>query len=355
MSIDQDQAAPSQSGPSPVAPADDAAIKLQNPLAQVLAQLLFVPWAGVLAGLIVISAALTLYTPNFLTASNLFGTVAVYFSWICIAGFGEALVMIGGGLDLSVGSTMGLTGMVTAMALSAGASLLVALLAGLGTGLVVGLCNGLVVTRVGLNPFITTLGTLSAIRGLTYGIVQGGAVTPPDNRAGNAFTNLGTSTIGVIPYPVIIMLVIGFILMIFLNQTPWGRYIYAIGGNEPAARLLGIKVNRYKMLMYVISGLAAAVGGILLTAKSGTALPDAATGYELNVIAAVIIGGTSLTGGRGTMPGVLIGAALLGVINNGIVLAGLAGYWQQLIIGLVIVGAATLDILRRRLERAGTA
>src|SRR5919202_1984969 len=330
MSIDQDQAAPSQSGPSPVAPADDAAIKLQNPLARALSQLLFVPWAGVLVGVIVISAALTLDTPNFLNASNLFGTVAVYFSWICIAGFGEALVMIGGGLALSVGSTMGLGGMTTAMALSAGASLLVALLAGVGTGLVVGLANGLVVTRVGLNPFITTLGTLSAIRGLTYGIVQGGAVTPPDNRAGNAFTNLGTGTIGVIPYPVIIMLVIGFILMIFLNQTPWGRYIYAIGGNEPAARLLGIKVNRYKMLMYVISGLAAA------------------TGYELNVIAAVIIGGTSLTGGRGTVPGVLIGAALLGVINNGIVLAGLAGYWQQLIIWLVIVGAATLDILRRR-------
>jgi ribose transport system permease protein len=107
--------------------------------------------------------------------------------------------------------------------------------------------------------------------------------------------------------------------------------------------------------MYVISGLAAAIGGILLTANSGTALPNAATGYELNVIAAVIIGGTSLTGGRGTVPGVLIGAALLGVINNGIVLAGLAGYWQQLIIGLVIVAAATLDILRRRLERAGNA
>ena len=192
MSIDQNQMAPSQSGPPQVAPADDAAIKLQNPLAQVLAQLLFVPWAGVLVGLLIISAALTLYTPNFLTASNLFGTVAVYFSWICIAGFGEALVMIGGGLDLSVGSTMGLAGMTTAMALSAGASLLVALLAGLGTGLGVGIANGLVVTRVGLNPFITTLGTLSAIRGLTYGIVQGGAVTPPDNAAGTAFTNLGT-------------------------------------------------------------------------------------------------------------------------------------------------------------------
>src|SRR5213596_2932606 len=153
MGVDQDQAAPSQSGPSRVALADDAAIKVQNPIARALAQLLFVPWAGVLVGLIVICAALTLYTPNFLTASNIFGTVAVYFSWICIAGFGEALVMIGGGLDLSVGSTMGLAGMVSAMALSAGASLLVALLAGVGTGALVGIANGLVVTRIGLNPF----------------------------------------------------------------------------------------------------------------------------------------------------------------------------------------------------------
>lgn len=331
---------------------DEAIEAPRHPVARLLAPLLFVPWAGVLLALLIISAALTLTTPYFLTSSNIFGTVAVYFSWICISGFGEALVMIGGGLDLSVGSTMGLAGMVSAMALSAGSSLVVGLLAGVAVGIVVGVANGLLVTRIGLNPFIATLGTLSVIRGLTYGIVQGNAVTPPSNSVGNDFANLGTGSLWVIPYPVIIMLVIGFILMILLNQTPWGRYVYAIGGNEPAARLLGLNVNRFKMLMYVICGLASAIGGVLLTAKSGTALPDAATGYELNVIAAVIIGGTSLTGGRGTVPGVLIGAALLGVINNGIVLAGLAGYWQQLIVGLVIVVAATLDVLRRRLERA---
>jgi ribose/xylose/arabinose/galactoside ABC-type transport system permease subunit len=140
------------------------------------------------------------------------------------------------------------------------------------------------------------------------------------------------------------------VTLVLLNHTRFGRHVYAVGGNEPAARLLGLEVSRVKLVLYLLSGVLAGVGGILLTAKSGTALPDAGTGYELSVIAAVIIGGVSLYGGRGTIPGVLIGAALLGVINNGIILVGLAGYWQELITGLVIVAAATLDIMRQRLE-----
>jgi len=315
-----------------------------------LSQLLLVPWAGVLLALVVVCAGITLVSPYFLTESNILGTVAVYFSWICIAGFGEALVMIGGGLDLSVGSAMGFSGMITALALTANWPLWLALLAGLLAGALIGLGNGLAITRIKLNPFIATLGSLSIVRGLTYGIVQGAAITPPDNPAGRVFSVLGTGTLWGVPLPVLIMLVLGLVLLVVLNQTAFGRHVYAVGGNEPAARLLGLKVDRLKLIMYVISGVLAGIGGILLTAKSGTALPDAATGYELNVIAAVIIGGVSLYGGRGTIPGVLIGAALLGVINNGIVLMGLAGYWQQLITGLVIGAAATLDIVRQRLE-----
>ncbi|MGH7222582.1 MAG: ABC transporter permease, partial [Gemmataceae bacterium] len=148
---------------------------------------------------------------------------------------------------------------------------------------------------------------------------------------------------------VIVMLVLAVAMYVALAQTPFGRHVYALGGNEAATRLLGLNVNRLKMLLYILSGLTAAVGGILLIAHAGTALPDAAEGYELGVIAGVIIGGVSLTGGQGTIPGVLIGAALLGVINNGIVLAGLAGYWQQLIIGIVIAAAAGLDVLRQKL------
>ena len=193
------------------------------------------------------------------------------------------------------------------------------------------------------------------MRGLTYGMVSGAAVTPPDDVAGQAFSALGTATVWLVPVPVLIMLAIGVLLTVLMNQTAFGRHVYAVGGNEAAARLLGLKVERVKVAMYLLSGLLAALGGVLLTAKAGTALPDAATGYELQVIAAVIIGGTSLYGGRGTIPGVLVGAALLGVINNGIVLLGLAGYWQELITGLVIGAAATLDVVRQRLEAVRSA
>jgi ribose transport system permease protein len=222
--------------------------------------------------------------------------------------------------------------------------------AGLASGAAVGLVNAFAVTRIRLNPFIATLGSLSIVRGLTYGIVSGAAVTPSDNAAGHAFSALGNATLWLIPIPVLIMLAVGIVLAVLMNQTAFGRHVYAVGGNEPAARLLGLKVERIKLAMYLLSGLLAGLGGVLLAAKAGTALPDAATGYELEVIAAVIIGGTSLYGGRGTIPGVLVGAALLGVISNGIVLLGLAGYWQELITGLVIAAAATLDVARQRLE-----
>ncbi|HUN38752.1 MAG TPA: ABC transporter permease [Acetobacteraceae bacterium] len=321
-----------------------------HPTLAALSHVLLIPWAGVLIALLAISAALTFVSPYFLSIDNIFGTVAVYFSWICIAGFGEAMVMIGGGLDLAVGSTMGFAGMICCLVLTAGLGLWLAVLAGLTAGLAVGLANAIAITRIRLNPFIATLGSLSIVRGLTYGIVQGAAITPPDNAAGHVFSWLGNGTVGPVPIPVLIMLAIGLMLVVLMNQTPFGRHIYAVGGNEAAARLLGLKVDRIKLAMYLLSGLLSGVGGVLLAAKAGTALPDAATGYELQVIAAVIIGGTSLYGGRGTIPGVLIGAALLGVINNGIILLGLAGYWQQLITGLVIAAAATLDVARQRLE-----
>ncbi len=330
--------------------AEHAPAGIANPVVRALAVLLLVPWAGVLVALLIISAGLSLATPYFLTTGNILGTVARYFSWICIAGFGEGLVMIGGGLDLSVGSTMGLAGLISAMALSAGVPLPLAILLALLCGGLVGLVNATAITRIGLNPFIVTLASLSVVRGLTYGLVEGEGVTIPDNADGLAFGAFGNGGVASVPYPVLVMLAVGLILLVLLNQTSFGRRVYAVGGNEGAARLLGLKVNRIKLIMYMISGVASAVGGVLLTAKAGTALPDAGLGYELDVIAAVIIGGTSLSGGRGTIPGILIGAALLGVINNGIVLLGLAGYWQQCITGLVIAAAATLDIARERLQ-----
>jgi ribose transport system permease protein len=317
---------------------------------QIAEQLLLVPWSGVLLSLVLICIALGWTSKYFFTANNIVYTVALYFSWICIAGFGEGLVLIGGGLDLSVGSTMGLSGTVAALALSSGAPLWLALGGGLAVGAIVGLTNGLIVTRLGLNPFIATLGSLSVVRGLTYGVVRGNSVALPDTDAASGFAYLGNGTIFLVPIPVLVMLVIGIALLVVLNGTAFGRRVYAVGGNENAARLLGLNVNRVKLTLYMLSGTLAAVGGLLLTARAGTALPDAATGYELEVIAAVVIGGTSLSGGSGTIPGILIGAALLGVIDNGIVLLGIDGYWQQAITGLVIVLAATLDMARRRLQ-----
>ncbi|MDA8050514.1 MAG: ABC transporter permease [Rhodospirillales bacterium] len=316
---------------------------------RLLSEIVLVPWAGVLIGLLAVATLVSLISPYFLTLGNILGNVALYFSWFAIAGFGEALVMIGGGLDLSVGSAMGFSGMIAALVLAAGLPLAPALAAGLAAGALVGFVNGLAVTRFRLNPFIATLATLGIFRGITYGIVQGQAITPPSNTAGAAFAALGTGALAHVPAPVIVMLGLALVLFIALNHTPFGRHVYALGGNEAATRLLGLDITHLKMVLYILSGLTAAVGGILLTARAGTALPDAAQGYELQVIAGAIIGGVSLTGGQGTLPGVLFGAALLGVISNGIVLAGLAGYWQQLITGLVIAAAAALDVLRQRL------
>lgn len=316
---------------------------------RLLEEAVLIPWAGVLFGLIAVCILVAAISPYFLTVDNILGNVALYFSWFAIAGFGEALVMIGGGLDLSVGSIMGLSGMVSALLLAGGFPLWLALLGGLAIGAFAGAVNGFAVTRIGLNPFIATLATLGIFRGMAYGIVLGQAVTPPSNAADAAFSILGTGALAAVPVPVIVMLVLAVVMYVALDQTPFGRHVYALGGNESATRLLGLNINRLKMVLYILSGLTAAIGGILLTARAGTALPDAAEGYELGVIAGVIIGGVSLTGGQGTIPGVLIGAALLGVINNGIVLAGLAGYWQQLIIGIVIAAAAGLDVLRQKL------
>lgn len=336
--------------PYPDEPNPQKVRSLFDAVSQISAQLLLVPWAGVLLALILICIALGCSTKYFFTTNNIIYTVALYFSWICIAGFGEGLVLIGGGLDLSVGSTMGLSGTLAALALSSGAPLWLSLCAGLAVGAVVGLTNGLVVTRLGLSPFIATLGSLSVVRGLTYGVVRGNSVALPDTDAASEFGYLGNGTIFLVPIPVLIMLVIGIALLVVLNGTAFGRRVYAVGGNENAARLLGLDVNRVKLILYVLAGTLSALGGLLLTARAGTALPDAATGYELEVIAAVVIGGTSLSGGSGTIPGILIGAALLGVIDNGIVLLGIDGYWQQTITGLVIVLAATLDMARRRLQ-----
>lgn len=302
---------------------------------------------GVFLILLVIGGGLSLYTDTFLTSTNIFNILRA-FSWIAISAFGQCMVIITGGIDLSVGSVMGLAGLATAMLLVRGVSVPIAVIAGLLTGLVVGLLNGLMITKGKLPPFIATLGSLLMARGLCYGLTGGW----PVRDLPLAFRNLGQYDIPIaglgVPSPLIFMLIFALITSAFLTRTVWGYRIYALGGNEMATALSGVNTDRIKLLVYSLCGLLTAVGGVLMTARLGVAAPTAAQGYELDVIAAVVVGGTSLKGGEGTILGVLIGAAIMQVLRNGLVLLGVSAYWLQAVQGLVIVVAIMLDQLRKR-------
>lgn len=309
-------------------------------------RLLMIPWIGVLAAIIVISVFLTITTGTlFLSTDNIF-TVALDFSYIAIAALGSAIVIIGGGLDLSVGSNMALVGVLTAQALNAGWPIAVAIAAGLGVGLVIGIVNSFLITVVRLIPFVVTLGMLSVLRGFGTGWVSGQTASTPD-----AFNVIGQGYWGPVPISLVLLLALALLCHFFLNNTTWGRHVYSIGGNENAARLLGIKVNRVKWIMYISAALLGAIGGVVLAARLGSASPGNATSYELICIASAVIGGASLTGGEGSIFGVLIGAALLALIRNGLDLLGWGDYWQDLVIGLTILLAISADQVRRRMRR----
>ena len=306
---------------------------------------------NILIALIVLCTFLSFATPYFLTTANALG-VARAFSLTAIAAIGQTMVIITGGIDLSVGSVLALSGLSTGMLLATGWPLIPSILAGLGVGVIFGLCNGLLITRVGLPPFIATLGMLSIGRGLVYVLTKGYPVTVP--RGEDLLLQVGQGYVGIVPVPVIIMLVITVIATAFLSKTTLGRYIYAVGGNEEAARLAGINVTRVKLFVYTISGLLAAVSGIILLSRLVSAQPSAGLGFELPVIAAAIIGGTSLLGGEGTVLGAVLGAAIIGVLENGMVLLGVNTYAQQAVTGAVVLLAVALDIWqKRRQQRVG--
>jgi len=302
---------------------------------------------GVFLILLVMMVFLTLYTDTFFTSTNIFNILRA-FSWIAIAAFGQCMVIITGGIDLSTGSVMALSGLASAMLLVAGVNIPLAVIGGLVAGLLVGVLNGLMITKGNLPPFIATLGTLLMARGLCYGLTGGW----PVRGLPQGFRDLGQYDIPIaglaVPLPLIFMLVFFAISALFLGRTVWGYRIYAVGGNETATALSGISTDRVKLMVYSIAGFLAAVGGVLMTARLGVAAPTAAQGYELDVIAAVFVGGTSVTGGEGTILGVLIGAAIMQVLRNGLVLMGVSAYWLQAVQGLVIVSAIMLDRLRKR-------
>jgi ribose transport system permease protein len=293
--------------------------------------------------------ALSFSTTTFFTSTNLLN-VALGFSWYAIAAFGATMVIIVGGIDLSVGSVMALSGIVSALALQGGVPLPLALVLGALCGVLVGLINGLLVGRTGLPPFMVTLGTMGITRGIVLSLTSGAPVSdlPPAFRyLGQKDLLLGSISI---PLPVVWMILLAGLVSLLLHQTVMGRYIYIVGRSERALRVAGISPVQLKIVVYTLSGLLAAIAGIIMTARLGVAAPMAANGYELDIIAAAVIGGASLFGGEGTVTGVILGAALIQVIRNGVVLLGLPNQnqWQFVTIGAMILVVLLLDYWRRR-------
>jgi ribose transport system permease protein len=299
---------------------------------------------NILSVLILVGVAISIFSPYFLTTNNLMG-VFRSFSLVGIMSIGMMLVIITGGIDLSVGSVMGLSSLMTALSFQHGWGPLPAVMAGLCAGLIVGAFNGLLITWIQLPPFIATLGTLSIGRGLMYIITKGVPVTPdvPDS-----FTFIGQGYLGLVPIPVVIMLLLTVCFSILMRRTRFGRHVYATGGNEVAARLSGVRTNRVKFTVYALSGLIAALAGVVSFSRFVSAEPASGFGAELDVIAAAAIGGASLSGGVGSVEGAIIGAALAGIITNGVVLLNIDTYAQQAITGCVILIAVSIDIWRVR-------
>jgi ribose transport system permease protein len=298
----------------------------------------------VAVALIALVIVFTIASPYFFSLLNwyhIFQQVAV----VAILTVGQAFVIITAGIDLSQGAVVGLAGIVAGLLMTSGYPVWVAVLAGLGVGLVVGAINGLLITKAGLPPFIATLATLSAAGGFAL-IITGGQ---PVFGLPAAFTAFGQNGIlGLFPYIAIVAAILAIIFHIVLAYTRFGRFTYAVGSNMAAARLTGLRVNWQLFLIYTLSGVLSAAGGLLLASYVSSALPDAGNNYELNSIAAVVIGGGSLFGGEGTMWGAMIGALLVAVLNNGTQLLGVSTYWQQVILGGVIVLAVYIDRFRRR-------
>ena len=312
--------------------------------------------AYVTAALLLIVAVLSVLAPVFLSLGNLVN-VATNFSYIAIVSLGATLVIIIGGIDLSVGSVMGLTAILTALFLRwagssplaavPGLAMAVAVLGGLGAAACIGLVNGWLIAQMQLTPFVTTLGMLSVARGLCYAITRGAGVSI-DGGDADLFSSLTDGSLFGLPAPLIYLLVLAAGMAIVLRHTASGRHAVAIGGNERAARLAGVPVNQVKTGVYVASAMLAGFAGILMAGWLGSVPANLAQGYELRVIAAAVIGGANLSGGIGGPLGAIVGAVLIEVIRNGLVLARVDTYWQDTLIGVIIIAAVLVDRLRSR-------
>jgi ribose transport system permease protein len=292
--------------------------------------------------LLVLCAVISFLSPFFFTWQNIFNVLR-QFSVIAILAVGQSLIIITGGIDLSVGALLGLMGVMAALLAGMGLPASLVFLFTIMFGCLAGLFSGLLITKVRINPFIVTLGVMSIARGIAL-LLTGGMPISIES----SITWLGGGHIGIVPVPVIFMFLVAIGGYIFTTRTLPGRNIYAIGNNERAARLSGIHTDKMKILVYMIMGALCGLSGMITSGTLNTAEPTAGTGYELDVIAAVVIGGASLSGGRGSIIGVVMGAAIMGVLRNGFVLLQVSAYWQVVTIGLVIIGAVALDSIKNR-------
>jgi ribose transport system permease protein len=303
----------------------------------------FLPFFAVIVLFIIFSIT----AKNFFTVRTIL-SLALQTSTITLMGIGVTFAIITGGIDLSIGSVVALTGTVAVMAAIAGVPIWISMLIGLIVGIACGFVNGLMITKLKLPPFIATLGMMMVARGIALTITNANALPAPD-----AFGALGNNTIlrtgqqfPGIPYPVLIMIAMAFIFHFILSKTRIGRYTYAVGSNEEAARLSGIKVNQVKITAYIFCSLFAGLVGIILASRMVTSQPNSAIGYEMNAIAAAVIGGTSLMGGVGTIGGTVIGSFMIGILTVGLTMAGANYFLQQIVIGLVVIGSVTFDRFR---------
>lgn len=275
--------------------------------------------------LIILMAVITIINSNFLTANNLLNLLLQVTSNALIA-FGMTFVILTGGIDLSVGSILALSSALTAGLLGSGMPVTLAILISLILGCILGMMNGLLISYGKLAPFIVTLATMTIFRGATLVYTNGNPITKGLSDT-FLFQFLGQGYIVGIPFPVIIMFIVFIVLYVLLHKTAFGKSVYAIGGNEKAAYISGVKLNKVKIIIYSISGMMASISGLIITSRLSSAQPTAGASYEMDAIAAVVLGGTSLSGGKGRILGTLIGALIIGVLNNGLNIIGVSAFW----------------------------
>jgi len=296
---------------------------------------------GPVIGLLVLIVVVAFLSPIFLTPSNLTNLLRQV-SVNALIAFGMTFVILLGAIDLSVGSVLAFSSAIMASLVVNETNYFIALVAAVLVGAALGMMNGFVITFGKVAPFIVTLATMTVFRGATF-IFTDGVPISGISRNNNIFQFIGRESVLGIPFPVILMLVVFCLLFILLHKTPFGRKVYAVGGNEKAANIVGVKISKIKILVFTMSGALAALAGVIITSRLGSAQPNAGLSYELDAIAAVVLGGTSLSGGKGRMFGTFIGILIIGVLNNGLNILGVSSFYQEVAKGAVILVAVLLD------------